>query len=634
MNRVLLVTVALMLGAPPQRTEDANAVRGEYTKFEFEIPMRDGLKLFTAVYVPKDSSQSYPIMLERTPYGVEPYGVDRYPSYLGPSDDFRRSGYIFAYQDVRGRYMSEGIWEEMRPYNPNKTGSKDIDESTDTWDTIEWLVKNIPGNNGKVGMWGVSYPGFYVSAGMIDAHPALVAASPQAPVTDLYLGDDAYHNGAYMLAANFGFYRFFWERKGLPAPGDRQTPFDYGTPDGYDFFLRMGPLSNANLAYFKDENRYWNEMVENTTYNDYWKTRAIWKHLKGIKPAVMTVGGLFDAEDCQGPLRTYAFMEKNLPPSIDMLVFGPWTHGSWTGTDGDRVGNMNFASKTGVFFREEIEFPFFEYLLKGKGERSFPRAWVFETGTNRWCRYEHWPPVEAKAKPLWLQSGGRLGMVAEAQEGFDEYTSDPKNPVPYLGYTAIGMRGDYMTEDQRFAAQRPDVLTYETEMLAEDLKISGPVDVDLLVSTTGTDSDFVVKLIDVYPGDYPDYSAPRQRDGERSPASAPANAVKLGAYQQLVRGEPFRGKFRHGFEKPVPFEPGKPDRIEFSMPDVSHVFRRGHRVMVQVQSSWFPLTDLNPQKFVEIPHALPGDFQKAAERVYRGGTGGSRLNLRVLGRWN
>ncbi len=631
MIRVLLAVLAFTLGVSPQQNQDAKAVREEYTKFEFEIPMRDGLRLFTAVYVPKDSSQTYPIMLERTPYSVEPYGVDRYPTSLGPSEKFRHSGYIFAYQDVRGRYMSEGTWEEMRPYKPDKSGPKDVDDSSDTWDTIDWLVKNIPGNNGKVGMWGVSYPGFYVSAGMIDAHPALVAASPQAPVTDLYLGDDAYHNGAYMLEANFGFYRFFWERKGPPSTGDRQTPFDYGTPDGYDFFLRMGPLANANAAYFKGENRYWNEMVENTTYNDYWKARAIWKYLKGIKPAVMTVGGLFDAEDCQGPLRTHAFMEQNGPPPIDMLVLGPWTHGSWSWTDGDRVGNMNFASKTGIFFRDEIEFPFFESLLKGKGDRKFPKAWVFETGTNRWSRYEHWPPIDAQPKSIYLQSGGRLGMVPETRDGYDEYTSDPQTPVPYLGYTAIGMRGDYMTEDQRFAAQRPDVLTYETEVLKDDLRIAGPVGVNLLVSTTGTDSDFVVKLIDVYPGDYPDYSAPPRRDGERPSGSVPANAVKMGAYQQLVRGEPFRGKFRRGFEKPTPFEPGKPDRIEFSMPDVSHVFRRGHRIMVQVQSSWFPLTDLNPQRFVEIPHAQPGDFQKATERVYRGGTGGSRLVIGVIG---
>ena len=631
MIRVLLAVLALTLGFRPQQSQDAGAVREEYTKFEFEVPMRDGLKLFTAVYAPKDSSQSYPIMLERTPYSIEPYGVDRYPAFLGPSEKFRHSGYIFAYQEVRGRYMSEGTWEEMRPYKPAKSSPREVDESTDTWDTIDWLVKNIPGNSGKVGMWGVSYPGFYVSAGMIDAHPALVAASPQAPVTDLYLGDDAYHNGAYMLAANFGFYRFFWERKGPPSPGDRQAPFDYGTPDGYDFFLRMGPLSTANAAYFKGENRYWNEMVENTTYNDYWKARAIWKYLKGIKPAVMTVGGLFDAEDCQGPLRTHAFMEQNAPPPIDMLVLGPWTHGSWSWTDGDRVGNMNFASKTGVFFREEIEFPFFEYLLKGKGEKKFPKAWVFETGTNRWYRHEQWPPREAKPEPIYLQSGGRLGMTADAQEGFDEYTSDPQNPVPYLGYTSIGMRGDYMTEDQRFAAERPDVLTYETGVLKEDLRIAGPVGVNLLVSTTGTDSDFVVKLIDVYPGDYPVCNTPQQRDGQRPPAQVPANAVKMGAYQQLVRGEPFRGKFRHGFEKPEPFEPGKPDRIEFSMPDVCHVFRRGHRIMVQIQSSWFPLTDLNPQKFVEIPHAGPGDFQKAAERIYRGGPDGSRLMLGVIG---
>jgi len=609
-----LLIAAAWAQEPSKPPTGAALVREQYTKYEYEIPMRDGVKLFTSIYTPKDTSKSYPVMLIRTPYSVAPYGVDQYRPSVGPSEHFQKAGYIVAYQDVRGRYLSEGKWEEMRPHRPGKTG-KEIDESSDTYDTIDWLVKNLKGNNGKVGMWGISYPGFYVSAGMIDAHPALVAASPQAPVTDYYLGDDSYHNGAFMLAANFGFYHGFVERKGDPAPPSPRVPFQFGTPDGYDFYLRMGSLANANEKYFKNESVYWRENIDNTTYNDFWKVRSVWKYFKGIRPAVLTVGGWFDAEDLQGPLRTHAFMEANNPPDSNVLVMGPWTHGSWSRGDGDRVGNVHFASKTAAYYRENIEFAFFEHHLKGKGGGKFPKAWLFETGRNVWQKYDTWPPKEAEQRSLWLRAGGKLSWQAEPTPGYDEYFSDPLKPVPYLGYTYLGMLRDYMTEDQRFAAQRPDVLTFEMEPLKEDVTLAGPIEVSLLVSTTGSDSDFVVKLIDVYPNDYPEL--------------IDKNPTKMGGYQQLVRGEPFRGKFRQSFEKPVPFEPGKPDRIDFVMPDAHHTFRRGHRIMVQVQSSWFPLTDRNPQKFMEINKALSTDFQKATQRVYRGPVG-SRLSFRVL----
>lgn len=618
--RVLLALCAAALtltATPAEELKGPDAVREKYTKYEFEIPMRDGVKLFTSVYVPKDKAAGpYPILLQRTPYSVSPYGVDHYRSSVGPSEHFQKEGYIVAYQDVRGRYQSQGVWQEVRPHKPVKNGPKDIDESTDTYDTIDWLVKNVKNNNGKVGMWGISYPGFYVSAGMIDAHPALVAASPQAPVTDYYFGDDSYHNGAFMLGANFGFYQSFVERKGDPAPPSARVPFDFKTPDGYDFFLRMGGLSNANEKYFKDGNPYWREQSENTVYNDFWKTRSLWKHLARIRPAVMIVGGWFDAEDLQGPLRSHAFMEKNSPPSTNMLVMGPWTHGGWSRGDGNAVGNVHFGAKTGAYYREKIEFAFFQHFLKGKGEGKFPRAWIFETGRNEWRQHETWPPASAAPKSLWLQANGKLGWQADPAPAFDEYISDPNKPVPYLGYTNMGMQRDYMTGDQRFASQRTDVLTYESEVLAEDVTIAGPVEVSLAVSTTGTDSDFVVKLIDGYPGDFPAYD-------EKNP-------VKMGGYQQLVRGEPFRGKFRKSFEKPEPFQPGQRDRIAFAMPDAYHTFRKGHRIIVQVQSSWFPLTDRNPQKFMEIPKALQQDFQKATQRIFRGGADGSRLTLRVI----
>ena len=480
-------------------------------------------------------------------------------------------------------------------------------------------------------MWGISAPGFYTSASMIDAHPALVAASPQAPVTDYYLGDDSYHNGAFMLAHRFRFYMGYQPRGPQPEGFTQAPPFDYGTPDGYEFFLNMGGLANADEKYFKRKHEFWTQNVSNTTYNDFWKARAIWPHLKNIKPAVMTVGGWFDTEDLQGPLRMFEFMEKNTPAPGSLLVMGPWTHGGWARGDVDRVGNVNFGSKTGAYFREKVEFPFFLFHLKGKGDGKFPKAWVFETGTNQWRRFEQWPPASARPAAIHLDRGGRLAWRAPAEAGFEEYVSDPSRPVPYIAHVAMGVRSDYMTEDQRFAATRPDVLVFRTEPLERDVTVLGPVGVDLKVSTTGSDSDFVVKLIDVYPGDYPDYNNPPQQPPAAGapPRNEPANAIKMGGYQQLVRGEPFRGKFRKSFEQPVAFEPGKPDRITFRMPDIAHTFRKGHRIMVQVQSSWFPLTDRNPQTFMHIPDALAEDFVKATERVYVGGAEGSRITLRI-----
>ena len=619
------LAAALLISAAAAQTPPAplpQFIRENYSKFEYRVPVRDGVKLFTSVYIPKDvfsEGKTYPIMMQRTPYTVRPYGADQFRDNLGPSELFAREKFIFAYQDVRGRYMSEGKFVNIRPHNPHK-GPKDTDESTDTYDTIDWLIKNVPGNTGKVGLWGISQPGFYVSAGMIDAHPALVAASPQAPVTDYYLGDDNFHNGAFMLAANFRFYLGFFPREGGPELPPQGTPFDYGTPDGYEFFLNMGSLANADEKYFKHKNPMWIQNIEHPNYDSEWEPRSIWKHLKGIRPAVMTVGGWFDAEDLQGPLRTHEFMEKNSPPSLDMLVMGPWTHGGFSRGDGDAVGNIKFGSKTGAYYREKIEFPFFLYQLKGKGDGKFPRAWVFETGTNQWRHFDAWPPAAAKATPLYLDAKGRLSWQQPAASGMDEYISDPNRPVPYLAHIVMGMRGDYMTEDQRFASERTDVLVYKSEPLDHDVAVFGPISADLKVSTSGTDSDFVVKLIDVYPGDYPDAAHPPQE---------PASAIKLGGYQQLVRGEPFRGKFRKGFDKPVPFEPGKPDRIAFRLPDVAHTFREGHRIMVQIQSSWFPLTDRNPQKFIDIPKALSTDFVKATERVYFGGGDGSKIELMI-----
>jgi putative CocE/NonD family hydrolase len=597
-----------------------DAVRAEYTKYEYRIPMRDGTKLFTAVYVPKDLSQRYPILLVRTPYSVSPYGVDRFKNDLGPSPLFGKAGYIFAYQDVRGRWMSEGTFVNVRPHIPVKKGPQDIDESSDTYDTIDWLVRHVPGNSGKVGMWGISYPGFYTSTGIIEAHPALKAASPQAPVADWFIGDDWHHNGALFLIHTFNYYSNFGRPRPQPIRKSSLPRFDHETPDGYAFFLRLGPLSNANARYFKDDVAFWNEVLQHGTYDDFWKARNLRPHLKGIKPAVMTVGGWFDAEDLFGALETYRCVEAGNPGITNILVMGPWSHGGWTGT-GDALGPVRFQAKTGVFFRENIELPFFEYHLKGKGEFKHPEAWVFEMGTNQWRKHDAWPPRNARPKYLYFQAGGQLSPQVppsgKAAEMCDEYISDPARPVPFQDRIAAVMSPDYMTGDQRFASRRPDVLVYETGPLEEDLTIAGPIKANLFVSTSGTDADWVVKLVDVYPDDYP--------DPEPNPTG-----IQMGGYQQMVRGDVMRGKFRNSFETPEPFEPGQLTRVQFTLPDVYHTFRTGHRLMVQVQSSWFPLVDRNPQTFVDIAQAKEADFRKATQRVYRSQDRPSHVTLNVL----
>jgi uncharacterized protein len=616
-------------------------IRENYSKFEYRIPMRDGAKLFTSVYIPKDvfsDGRTYPIVMQRTPYNVRPYGPDQYRENLGPSEFFAREKFIFVYADVRGRFMSEGEYSLLRPHNPAKKG-KDIDESTDTYDTIDWLIKNLPGNTGKVGLYGISQPGFYATAGMIDAHPALVAVSPQAPVSDYYMGDDVYHNGAFMLAHRFNFYQGFRLRPGdpEPPPATAAPRFDPGTPDGYDFFLSLGSLANVDEKYFKHQQPLWLLNIDHTTYDEVWQSRAIWKHLTAIKPSVMLVGGWYDTEDPQGLLRQFDFMEGHQPPKNLTLVMGPWNHGGFARGDGDRLGNINFGVKTGLYYRQNIEFPFFLYHLKGRGDGKFPKAWLFQTGANQWRKFDTWPPRAASSKTLYLDANSKLSWQQPAKTGFEEYLADPMKPVPYIGFTFSGVLNSYMTEDQRFASQRPDVLTFKTDPLDHDVNGFGPISVDLKVSTTGTDSDFVVKLIDVFPGDYPDYNAPPvagRGGGGAAPATpappaGPPNAVKMGGYQELIRGEPFRGKFRHSFEKPEPFKPGQPDRITYRLPDVAHTWREGHRIMVQIQSSWFPLNDRNPQKFMDIPKALNTDFVKATQHVYFGGVDGSKIEIRV-----
>jgi putative CocE/NonD family hydrolase len=603
--------------APPVMTPED--IKAQYTKYEYRIAMRDGKKLFTAVYVPKDDSIAYPILMTRTPYSCRPYGVDQYKTDLGPSVHFSKAAYIFVYQDVRGRWLSEGEHVNMRPHNPKK-GPQDIDESTDTYDTIDWLIKHVPNNNGRVGLWGISYPGFYTAAGMIEAHPALKAASPQAPIVDWFVGDDWHHNGALMLPHVFNFMANFGRPRPEPIKKAPYLPFDHDTPDGYAFFLKMGPLANADSKYFKGDVAFWNEVMKHGTYDEFWRARNLRPHLKNIKPAVMSVGGWFDAENLFGALETFKSVERSGPGTTNLLVMGPWLHGGWQGGrgDGDSLGHVSFNAKTAEFYREKIELPFFEYHLKGTGDFKHPKAWVFETGTNQWRKYESWPPKSAQAKALFFGKGNALSGKSPDNDGeaFDEYTSDPAKPVPFIDKIGIGMLAEYMVGDQRSAGRRSDVLTYETDVLPEDVTIAGPIQVDLYVSTTGTDADWVIKVIDVYPDDYPD------------PKPNPTG-VRMGAFQQLVRGDVMRGKFRNSFEKPEPFSPGKPAAVKFALPDTLHTFRAGHRIMVQVQSSWFPLVDRNPQKFVDIYTAKEADFQKATQRIYRSKDMASRITVLV-----
>jgi putative CocE/NonD family hydrolase len=622
-----VVLIALVVGglgrAGGVHAQGVEFIKANYTKYEYRIPMRDGARLFTAVYVPKDTSQRHPILLTRTPYSVRPYGVDRSRSDLGPSALFAKEGYIFAYQDVRGRWMSEGEIANMTPHRAEKQGPRDNDESSDTYDTIEWLIKHIPAHNDRVGQWGISYPGFYTAAGMIDAHPNLKACSPQAPIVDWFAGDDWHHNGALILPHAFNFLSRFGRARPEPTR-DFNPTFDHGTTDGYKFFLELGPLSQADKRYFKGDVAFWNELMRHGNYDDFWKARNLRPHLKNIRPAVMTVGGWFDAENLFGALETYKTVEAGSPDAANTLVMGPWSHGGWGRGDGEALGPVHFDSKTGVYYRQQVELPFFEYYLKGKGTPKLAEALVFETGTNQWQRYDAWPPPEAQPKSLHLHAGGRLGFEppvgadgSSNGEAFDEYVSDPSKPVPYFDHVAIGMAAEYMVGDQRSAAQRPDVLVYQTEVLEREVTLAGPIVAELIVSTTGTDSDWIVKVIDVYPDDYPD------------PEPNPSN-LRMGGYQQLVRGDVMRGRFRNSLSAPEPFRPDEPTRVRLVLQDINHAFRSGHRIMVQIQSTWFPLVDRNPQVFVEIANATESDFRKATQHVYRDGARPSRLEVRVL----
>lgn len=600
----------------------AETIRANYAKFEHRIAMRDGAKLFTAVYMPTDRTKAYPILMVRTPYSVGPYGADRYPTRLGPSAEFEQEGFIFVFQDVRGRNLSEGRFVNMRPHIEGKQGNQ-VDESSDTHDTISWLLENVSGHNGKVGQWGISYPGFYTSAGAIDSHPALVAVSPQAPIAD-WFWDDMHHHGAFILPLAFNFFSSFGVSRPEPTTA-RPDSFDFGTRDGYQFFLDLGPLSNVNRRHFHDEIQFWNEMAAHPNYDEFWQSRNILPHLKNVSAAVLVVGGWFDTEDLYGPLKTYDAIERNNPNTSNVLVMGPWSHGQWNRDAGRMLGTADWGFDTADYYRQQIQFPFFMHHLKGAKKPNIAEATLFETGANRWRQFDTWPPADRRDTELFLRESGQLSFDAPDDSGpvSDEFVSDPSKPVPYTMEITTRWAKDYVTEDQRFASWRPDVLVYRSAVLEEDLTLAGPLLADLWVSTTGQDSDWVVKVIDEYPGKLPGSS------------SKTREADELAAYpsgrQMLVRADVIRGRFRNSYESPAPFQPGEPTRVRLKLQDVLHTFKRGHRIMVHVQSSWFPFVDRNPQSWVpNIFEATEKDFIKVTNRVYRSREFPSRIRIGTL----
>jgi putative CocE/NonD family hydrolase len=639
-----------------QQRELADYIKSNYTKREVMVPMRDGVKLFTSIYEPKDPKEKYPIMFDRTPYSVGPYGPDKFRTLLGPDELFAREGYIFVYQDVRGRYMSEGEYEDVRPYIPNKKGTQ-IDETSDTYDTVDWLIKNVANNNGRVGVYGISYPGFYTSMAGIDGHPAVKAISPQAPVSDWFHGDDNHHNGALFLAQNFSFFTGFGQPRPTPTSNnDYVKRFNFGTQDGYKFYLQMGGLKNAGDLFAQKLGmrlKFWDQMMQHPNYDQFWKERNIFPNLKNIHAAVMTVGGWYDNEDLFGALGTYQSIERQNPGIFNVLVMGPWFHGGWARSDGDWLGTAYFGMKTAEYYRAHFELPFFNHFLKDKGDISeIKEVNAFDTGANRWTSLGSWDPALATGTSLYLRPGGKLSFEDASSKGvptlvrtaagvtppYDEYVSDPMNPVPYTQKITLNYPREFMTEDQRFAAGRPDVLVYQTDPLTQDITVAGSIKPELFISSSGTDSDFVVKLIDVFPDDYqyPETGnkLPNGQPERVKPPDTSASCVFApGGYEMLLRGEPFPARFRNSFEKPEPLKPNVPTKISYVMPGIMHTFKQGHRIMVQIQSTWFPLVSRNPQKF--LPNYKLGtdaDFQKATERVYHSATSPSRIVLPVLKR--
>lgn len=594
-------------------------IRTNYDKAEYEITMRDGVKLHTVVYTPKDQSEQYPILLKRTPYSAKPYGANEFhkSNALAPSEEFLKDGYIFVVQDGRGTHLSGGEWVNLQPV---RTGDEKTDETTDAYDTIDWLTNNISGNNGRVGQWGISHPGWYTVQSMIDPHPALKAASPQATTFDPFIGDDEHRNGAFRLLS-IDWWRHMSITTGPERRkfnGKRPEGHDYKTPWAYEFFLNAGPLDEINEDHYGGMlSHIWDNVIEHPNYDDFWRAINVERHLDNITVPTLHVAGWFDDPDPYGAFKTYEVIEKNNPNIDSTLVVGPWRHGGWLGDDGSMLGDIDFGSKTSDYFKSDIIFPFFQYYLKNQGTWSPPEAKVFVTGTNKWQSFEQWPPKSVEHTPFYMHEDSALAPSKPKTRGkkaHDDYISDPNKPVPYTNVIPENPGPSYLVADQRFASTRPDVLTYQTDVLEEDITIAGPILVNLFASTTGTDSDWFVKVIDVHPGDAPDNS----------------QGTKMGGYQMLVGAEVMRGKYRNSLSDPEPMKPGKPTPIEFEIRDKFHTFKKGHKIMVQVHSTWFPVSDRNPQTFTNIYSAEKDEYVKATQKIYRSKKYPSHITLPVI----
>lgn len=630
LSLLVLVQCLLLSAFAQQFSQDSAWILNNYTKKEYQIPMRDGIKLFTSVYLPKDATEKHPILMTRTPYSCQPYG-DQFNSMLWTRDYryFARENYIIVVQDVRGRWMSEGQFVDVRPFNPNKKTNQDIDEASDSYDAIDWMVKNLPNNNGNVGVFGGSYPGFYSTMAALSGHPALKATSPQAPVTDWFQGDDFHHNGAFALIDAFAFYvtAGFGNPRPQPTTARPTVTLKIPSSDNYNTYLRIGALKNF-LALTGDSIGFMKDMFAHPNRDAWWEERDIRNSVQHIPTTIPTliVGGTFDAEDCFGAWRCYEAIEKKAKNN-NRLVMGPWWHGQWASQDGSKMGNVRFGDNTSFYFQNEIEIPYFNYYLKGKGDISkLAEATVYFTGANEWKHLAQWPPAGKSDKAIYLQPNGKLGWEKPtAKASFSEYVSDPQSPVPYAEDVHYVRTREYMIDDQRFASRRPDVLTFETPVLEQDLTLGGTVIADLITSISTTDADYVVKVIDVFPDDfkYPGTQVNTSR-------TAGGGDYPMGGYQMLVRGEIMRGRFRNSFAVPQAFKPNKPEHVKFELPDVAHTFRKGHKLMIQIQSSWFPLFDRNPQQFVNIYTCDDADFKKANIRIHHDATNSSCIILPII----
>jgi len=599
---------------------DSAWVYQNYSKREVMVPMRDGIKLHTTIYSPNDQGKKHPILMVRTPYSCAPYGEKNLSPRLWKSYWIRylKAGYILVIQDVRGRYMSEGVFEDVRPFNPIKKTKQDIDESSDTYDGIEWLLKNTPGNNGRVGVFGISYPGFYATMAALSYHPALKAVSPQAPVTDWFMGDDFHHNGAFAICDGFSFYSSFGKPR--PQPTTATAPgFKYPERDLYSFHLKMGAL--RNYIPFMQDVKFWKDVYAHPDYDQWWKDRDARSGCSKIKAAMLVTGGTFDAEDCYGAWNLYKAIESRNPGIQNSLVMGPWFHGGWSRGEGSCLGAVRFGSKTSLYY-QDLEFSFFESHLQQDGQIKLPEATVFFSGENSWRTFQQWPPQQSVATPFYFSEGQLLSTLSPTDvSSFSSYVSDPSKPVPFQDGIITERTREYMSDDQRFASKRTDVLYYQTPPLSESLVVGGEVTVELAVQLSSTDADFVVKIIDVFPDNF---------EYDTTCCACSKKETVMGGYQMLVRGEIMRGRYRQGFDKPLPFKVGSTEFVSFKIPDIAHTFQRGHRLMIQIQSSWFPLFDRNPQKFVNIYSCAPEDFTKAEIKILHQQQAASRILLPVI----